>query len=208
MVSLETIPFWEGFGTGAALIIAIGPQNAFVLKQGLQKNHVFLTACLCFLIDCFLITLGVTGVGAFLTTDPFFMKVSCWGGAFFLFYYGLRSFRSVISSHHLKLDGSKTKPSFRATILTLLALGFLNPHAYLDAVLLLGSIGSSFPQEQRASFTCGALLASLLWFFSLAYGARFLNPLFKNPKSWKVLDFLIGCLMWGIGAHLIFKFWS
>jgi len=200
------IPFIEGLGTGAALIIAIGAQNAFVLKQGILKNHIFPTVLICALIDALLIALGVGGFGMFLTSSTFLLGCARWGGSAFLVYYGFRSFRAVFKTDALNLDTDSSHPDLKASITTILALSLLNPHVYLDTVVLLGSIGSQFARQERLLFASGAIVASFLWFFSLGYGARFLAPLFKKPLAWKVLDFAIGVVMWVIAYSLIAGF--
>lgn len=197
-------PFLEGCGTGAGLIIAIGAQNAFVLKQGILKNQVFATALFCAVTDAFLISIGVAGFGELLSLNPILLLVAKWGGAAFLFYYGIRSFRSVFSDHTLKINKKGPgHPSLKESILVLCALSFLNPHVYLDTVVLLGTIGAQFEGMNRLFFTLGAISASFIWFFGMCYGARYLAPLFGKPSSWKILDFLIGCIMWGIAISLV-----
>lgn len=196
-------PFVEGCGTGAGLIIAIGAQNAFVLKQGILKNHVFVTVFICACIDALLISIGVGGFGIILTSNAFLLAIARWGGAAFLFYYGFRSFRAVLKSESLKLESSPERPDLKMSLVTALALSLLNPHVYLDTVILLGSIGAQFPDSERVFFALGAMLASFIWFFALGYGARYLGPLFQKPLAWKVLDFLIGCIMWAIALFLV-----
>lgn len=198
MIALDnfcTAPFWEGCATGAGLIIAIGAQNAFVLKQGIMKNHVFATVFICCLIDAILIALGVGGFGAFLTSSPLLLNVAKWGGVGFLVLYGLRSFWAVLKTESLTVEGGRERPDLKASILMILAFSLLNPHVYLDAVLLLGSIGAQFPQYERPFFALGAIVVSFVWFFSMGYGARFLAPLFAKPLSWKILDVVTGAIM-------------
>lgn len=197
-------PFLEGCGTGAGLIVAIGAQNAFVLKQGLMKNHVFVTAIVCALADSILISLGVGGFGKIIVCNPYLMEMARWGGVAFLLWYGFRSFRAVFKSNSLHIDRmSSERPGLKLTIVTLLMVSFLNPHCYLDAVVLLGSIGSQYPESERFYFALGAIVASFIWFFVLCYGARYLAPLFSKPIAWKILDFFIGCIMWWIAVTLI-----
>ncbi len=196
-------PFLEGYAASAGLIIAIGAQNAFVLKQGILKNHVFITALLCAVLDALLIGLGVGGFESLLAANAILLTCAKWGGAAFLFYYGFRSFRAVFRSVSLELDASRRAPGFQETIVTILALTLLNPHAYLDTVILLGSISAQVPAPERLFFALGAVLASFMWFFTVSYVARFLAPLFRNPLSWKILDFLVGCTMWGIALALL-----
>lgn len=198
-------PMIEGFGIGAGLIIAIGAQNAFVLKQGILKNHVFITVLLCAVIDAILIILGVGGFGQILVSSSLLLSLARWGGAAFLIYYGLRSFRAVFKTESLKLKvGQQDHSDFKQTVVTVLALSLLNPHVYLDTVVLLGSISAQFPAFERFYFAIGAIIASITWFFSMGYGARYLAPLFKKPLAWKILDFIIGCVMWAIALTLVF----
>lgn len=199
-------PFLQGCGTSAALIIAIGAQNVFALKQGILKNHIFTTALIFSLTDALLIALGVGGFGTILTQNTMILSMARWGGAAFLAWYGFRSFRAVFQNSSLNLEEGfiPDRPDFKTTIATILILSFLNPHVYLDTVLLLGSIGAQFPPYERVLFGIGAMMISFIWFFVLAYGAQYLAPLFKKPISWKILDFLTGCMMWIIAFSLIF----
>lgn len=201
-----SLPFLKGCFTTASLIIAIGAQNAFVLKQGLLRNKVFVTALFCFLVDATLICIGVGGFGSLLTGSALLLSIAKWGGAAFLFWYGYRSFRSVFKSESLNVQNAKgpERPNLKQTLLTLAAVSFLNPHVYLDTVLLIGSIGSQFESSGRTFFACGAMLTSLFWFFGLCYGARLLAPIFQKDLSWKILDGLVGLMMWLIAFSLIF----
>lgn len=196
--------FCEGFGSGAGLIIAIGAQNAFVLKQGILRRHLFITAVICSLIDILLITAGVLGLGAMITGIPLLMIAVTIGGSIFLIVYGIRSFLTAWKPKVLN-DGVETKNpvTLKATILTLLAFSLLNPHVYLDTVILLGSIGARHPVSQRISFITGASTASVLWFFGLAYGSAVLTPLFRKKLTWRILNLLIGCVMLLIAVKLI-----
>lgn len=198
-------PLVKGFGTGGALIIAIGAQNAFVLKQGILKNHVFATVLICAVTDAALILIGLGGFGKILTSSPFLLELARWGGVAFLLYYGFRSFRAVFKTESLTFAlNKKNLPSLKASLTTALALSLLNPHVYLDTVVLLGSIGAQFPAWERPYFALGAILASFSWFFSMGYGARYLGPLFQKSLSWKILDFIIGCIMTILALTLIF----
>ena len=191
----------QGLAVGMSLIIAIGAQNAFVLKQGLKKQFVFWVCFVCALSDSILIVLGVSGFSKVLQHYPEIIQFSKWAGALFLFCYGfqhaLRAFKSQqgleaspIEKHHLV-----------NIILLCLALTWLNPHVYLDTVILLGTIASRV--TDKLAFALGAVLSSFIFFFSLGYGARVLQPLFAKPLSWKILDILIGVVMWGIAASLL-----
>ena len=201
------LPFLKGFFTGAGLIIGIGAQNAFVLKQGLKKNHVFVTALFCTLADMLLIGLGVGGLADIFTLNWILLFIAKWGGAAFLFWWGFRAFRSMFKSESLQAQNAHepSSHSLKKTLLILAALSFLNPHVYLDAVILLGSIGAQFEKIERPFFAIGAMVASVCWFFGLCYGARFLAPLMKSQKSWKIIDFITGCIMWGIALSILFK---
>ena len=204
MFAFSSNTFLEGLSIGASLIIAIGAQNAFVLKQGILRKYVFITALICSLIDGALITAGVFGLGAIITRIPILMIVATIGGSLFLIVYGIRS---LISVYKPKILNDAVVPKglgdLHATILTLLAFSFLNPHVYLDTVVLLGGIGARHPQAQRLSFVTGAASASVIWFFGLAYGSSILTPLFKKKLTWRILDFIIGCIMLFIAFKLI-----
>ena len=196
--------FSEGLGIGAGLIIAIGAQNAFVLRQGILRQHLFITAAICSLIDILLITSGVLGLGAVITGIPILMMTVAIGGSIFLILYGIRSLGAAWKPKVLDNFSIVEHPATRkATILTLLAFSLLNPHVYLDTVLLLGSIGARHPLTQRFSFIAGASTASILWFFGLAYGSAILTPLFQKKITWRILDLLIGGVMFWIAFQLI-----
>ena len=198
-------PYIEGLGLGATLIIAIGAQNAFVLRQGLRSQHVFITALICALCDALLISLGVAGLGVVISEMPVLLSVATWGGVAFLFGYGLRSFASAFKASALDAESGSEQAgtTIRSTVLTVLAFSLLNPHVYLDTVILLGGIGARHPIDERLGFVLGASTASVLWFFGLAYGAALIAPLFLRPITWRVLDTLVGCVMWLIAAGLI-----
>lgn len=194
----------QGFGLGAGLIIAIGAQNAFVLRQGLKKQQLFLTAAICTLCDALLISLGTAGVGTLIASTPVLTTIATWGGTLFLLYYGFRSFRSALHPGTLDTGPEQTdRPNTRTTILMVLALSLLNPHAILDTVVLVGSVGAHYPGQTRIFFALGAVFASFTWFFSLSYGAGWLAPLFRRPLAWRMLDVLVGCVMWMIAISLL-----
>lgn len=192
----------KGFGMGAGLIVAIGAQNAFVLSSSLRNQHVVVVAALCILIDAALIVAGVWGLGALLQQFPALLEIATWGGVLFLCVYGFLAFRRALHPSQLHANSS-TAPTIKAAVLTTLALSLLNPHVYLDTVILLGSIGGQLPKPQPAWFALGAALASLTWFSLLAWGGRRLAPWFANPHSWRVLDLLVGVTMWVIALSLL-----
>ena len=193
--------FFPGFALGLTLILAIGAQNAFVLRQGLRLQHVFWVCLTCALSDAVLIAAGVAGFGALATAVPWFETLMRYGGAAFLIWYGFQNARSAWQGGHARAADGAAQTSLRRTILTLLALTWLNPHVYLDTVVLLGSVAAQY--EDRVSFAIGAMTASFVFFFTLGYGARRLAPLFARPQAWRVLDLCVGLLMWAIAAALI-----
>ncbi len=196
-----TTAFIPGFLLGLSLILAIGAQNAFVLRQGLRREHVFAVALTCALSDAILITAGVTGFGVLVTAVPWLAPVMRFGGAAFLLFYGLKSLWSAWR-HPGALDTAADQgKSLDRTLLMCLAFTWLNPHFYLDTVVLLGSISAGYGAA-RAAFGAGAAGASFLFFFALAYGARLLAPLFARRRAWQVLDAIIGCVMWSIAWSL------
>ncbi|MCT4555621.1 MAG: LysE/ArgO family amino acid transporter [Pelagimonas sp.] len=195
-----TQTFFAGFALGLSLILAIGAQNAFVLRQGLRRMHVLPVVLVCALSDALLIAAGVAGFGALAEAVPgleFWMRIF---GAAFLLWYGARTLLSAWRGG-ATLEAASGSQSLRAAVLTCLALTWLNPHVYLDTVVLLGAISAQY--EARVVFAIGAMSASFVFFFSLGYGARALAPVFARPRAWQVLDLLIGLTMWAIAAKLL-----
>lgn len=193
--------FLPGFALSLTLILAIGAQNAFVLRQGLRREHVFWVCLTCGVTDALLIIAGVAGFGALSTALPWFETLMRYGGAAFLLWYGFLNARSAWRGGAALEAATTGGQSLRATILTLLALTVLNPHVYLDTVVLIGSISAQYPD--RLAFGAGATSASIVFFFALGYGARLLSPLFAKPVSWRILDTIIALTMWSIAAKLI-----
>ncbi|MFF2993769.1 LysE/ArgO family amino acid transporter [Streptomyces sp. NPDC057950] len=190
-----------GFGTGLSLIVAIGAQNAFVLRQGIRRDAVFAVVGICAVSDAALIALGVGGVGALVVARPEALTVVGLVGGGFLLVYGVLAARRVLRPGALEAAGGATG-SWRRTVLTCLALTWLNPHVYLDTVFLLGSLAAD-RGPFRWTFGLGAALASLCWFAALGFGARLLGRLLSRPSSWRVLDALVAATMIGMGALLI-----
>ncbi|WP_290698593.1 LysE/ArgO family amino acid transporter [Amphritea sp.] len=201
LFSLPT-PFFTGLATSAGLIIAIGAQNAFVLSQGVRREHHWPIAALCSFIDAVLITLGIAGMGVLIGQSEVTLQLITWGGALFLFWYGANALRSAFRDEVLDLSENQFS-GLRSALLTTLALSLLNPHVYLDTVVLLGGIGGQYPEYDRYWFGAGAALFSFLWFFSLSLGARWLAPLFRRPVSWRVLDGLVCLMMWALAGLLL-----
>lgn len=199
------IVFLNGFTLCAGLIVAIGAQNAYVLRQGLKREHVFATASICFLCDATLIIIGTIGSGTLSSKIPELTNIALWAGAVFLLFYGLYSFKSAFAPAAIDINKLDIQPtSLWSNVLTALALSLLNPHAYLDNVVLVGGLAAQYTVSQRIFFALGAMLASLIWFFALAYGAVWLTPFFQRPSAWRILDIIIGCIMWFIAVLLIF----
>jgi L-lysine exporter family protein LysE/ArgO len=200
--------FWHacasGFGLGASLIIAIGAQNAYVLRQGLKREHVGMVVSVCALIDIVLIALGVGGMGALITRVPVLLDVVKYAGAAFVFLYGLRALHSAWKGPgHLDATNANGAQSALAVGTTVVTLSLLNPHVYLDTVVLLGAIGGRNSWPANAWFALGAMTASVIWFAALGYGARLLQPIFEKDLAWRILDVLIGCVMWWIAWTLL-----
>lgn len=191
-----------GFGVGLSLIVAIGAQNAFVLRQGLQRAHVLAVVVVCALSDAVLIVAGVAGVGAVIDRFPTALAVVRIGGAVFLFCYAMIAFNRARRPAALSV-GTDEAGSLGVALATVLALTWLNPHVYLDTVVFLGSIGNQQGGDLRWWFAMGAALASIVWFAGLGYGSRLLAPLFAKPSAWRVLDIVIGMVMLAIAVSLV-----
>ena len=191
-----------GLGFGLSLIVAIGAQNAFVLRQGLLRQHVLPVVLVCALSDAVLIAAGVAGAGVLLESAPGLLRVVGYAGAAFLIGYGLLAARRAFRPAALTAEGAAPRRSLGATVATVLALTWFNPHVYLDTVVLLGSIANTHG-DSRWWFAAGAVLGSLLWFFALGFGARLLQPVFARPSAWRVLDAVIAVVMWALAASLL-----
>ena len=194
--------YLQGFAIGLSLIVAIGAQNTFVLKQGLKKQAVFWVCFVCALSDSILVVLGITGFATVIQLYPELVGFAKWAGAVFLLWYGLQHVIQAFKSNQSLHAGSQNEIQLSKIIIVCLALTWLNPHVYLDTVVLIGSISTQFEQT-KLYFTLGVITASWLFFFSLGYGARVLIPVFANPKAWKVLDVVIALIMWSIAISLI-----
>jgi L-lysine exporter family protein LysE/ArgO len=190
-----------GFGTSLSLIIAIGAQNAFVLRQGLRRDAVLTVVLICSISDAVLIILGVGGVGAVVTAWPCALTMIGLVGGGFLLCYGFLAARRALRPAAFTLTGMGTSSTRRA-VFTCLALTWLNPHVYLDTVLLLGSVAAG-RGDLRWWFAAGAVLGSMTWFVALGFGARLLSGFFARPSSWRVLDGLIATTMVALGAMLV-----
>lgn len=199
---IDSSVYVTGLMMGLSLIVAIGAQNAFVLRQGLRKEHVLTVVLACAISDAFLIVLGVTSFQKIALVMPWLDPVMRYGGAAFLFWYGAKSLYSAIRSSGALASSEISASTHTKTLMTCLALTWLNPHVYLDTVMLLGTISTRFPGKEF-SFAAGAVTASFLFFFTLGYGAAWLRPIFAKPSSWRVLELLIAAVMWLIAIKLI-----
>jgi len=196
------IAFLPGLLTGLSLIIAIGAQNAFVIRQGLTKKHVLLVVAICAISDALLILLGVAGLGALISELPWLLEIIRWFGVAYLTWFGIRSIRSAFKTQVLDASGVQSA-SAKTVVLSVLGFTFLNPHVYLDTVILLGSIGNQFGQD-KWWFALGAAVASVLWFSSIGFGAKAASRFMAKPVFWKVLDLVIAAVMFGIAILLAF----
>ncbi|MDR0283852.1 MAG: LysE/ArgO family amino acid transporter [Propionibacteriaceae bacterium] len=192
-----------GLGAGLTLIVAIGAQNAFVLRQGLRGEHVFPVVAVCALSDIGLISAGTAGLEWLAGFAAWTLPVMTWGGVAFLVAYGALSLRRAWRGGSL-VEAGGTKRGLGPVLATTLALTWLNPHVYLDTVLLLGSLAQAHAPHQWW-FAIGAMAGSCLWFPALGYGARLLRPVFASPTAWRVLDIAIALVMWGIAASLVWR---
>lgn len=195
--------FLNGLGLGFGLIVAIGAQNAYVLRQGLRREHVFAVAAVCAVCDAVLIVVGIAGMGALVRQSETLLHIVTWAGAAFLAAYGVLAARRALRPAALAPDADTARRSLPATLAAVTGFSLLNPHVYLDTVVLVGSIGGIYAGSAQAAFGAGAVAASFLWFFGLAYGARLLTPVFARPAAWRMLDLAIAAVMWTIAASLI-----
>lgn len=194
-----------GFLTGAGLIMAIGTQNAFVLRQGLQRSHVGLVVGICALGDIVLILSGVAGIGTLVHEWPDLLQVLRFGGAAFLAWYGLQAAQRAWKGTGGLMAGQGSEGSRRRILLSCLAFTFLNPHVYLDTMVLLGSLSTPYPGHLQWAFAFGACAASVCWFLALGFGARLLQPVFRQPQAWRVLDGSIAVFMFALCILLLLR---
>ncbi|MCK9752277.1 LysE/ArgO family amino acid transporter [Pseudomonas syringae pv. syringae] len=196
---------WQSYLNGlliaAGLIMAIGTQNAFVLAQGLRREHHVAVAMLCIVCDAILVAAGVFGLANVLAQNPMLLAVARWGGVIFLSWYGLQALRRACSRQSLEHSAAVGRKSLRTVLLSALAVTLLNPHVYLDTVLLIGSLGAQ--QGVPGAYVAGAASASLLWFSSLALGAAWLAPWLARPATWRMLDLMIAVMMFSVAVQLI-----
>ena len=191
--------YFTGLALGLGLILAIGAQNAFVLAHSLRRQHHVMIAFTCFACDALLISAGVFGLASLIASSEWLVQLTRWGGAGFLFVYGALALRRALYPQVLAAE-STTAPSRKRILLTTLAITFLNPHVYLDTVVLLGSLGAQ--QSSRGAFALGAATGSFLWFFGLALGAAYFARWLARPLTWRVIDLTVAVMMFWIGWGL------
>ncbi|MBL3685536.1 amino acid transporter [Leucobacter zeae] len=197
------LPLLIGAGSGLSLIVAIGAQNAFVLRQGIRREHVLPVVLICGLTDAVLELLGVAGIGFVVERAPVVLEIVRWGGVVFLLWYAWTAARRALRPEVL-VAGDGEGGSLKRTVLACLAITYLNPHVYLDTMVLMGSIGNAQGDPGKWWFVLGGALASIAWFFLLGYGARALTRFFATPRSWRILDGIVAVTMVVIAARLVF----
>ena len=193
--------YLNGLLVAAGLIMAIGTQNAFVLAQSLRREHHLPVAALCVVCDALLVAAGVFGLATVLAHSPMLLSITRWGGAAFLLWYGSKALRRAFSRQTLHEGHSAGVRSLKAVLSSALAVTLLNPHVYLDTVLLIGTLGAQ--QTAPSAYVAGAASASLLWFFTLAIGAAWLAPWLARPATWRLIDLLVAIMMFVVAGQLI-----
>ena len=196
------LAFLPGFFAGLGLIVAIGAQNAFVIRQGLTRQHVFVVVAICAIADAALIALGIAGLGAIIQGLPWLLEGVRWFGVAYLTWFGIKSVRSAFKNEVMDISGAQTT-SLKKVVAAVLGFTLLNPHVYLDTVILLGSISNQFA-EDRWVFGLGAMTASIVWFSSIGFGAKAASRFMSKPIFWRVLDSLIAVVMFSIAFYLAF----
>lgn len=202
MTSALLPAFAKGFALSAGLIVAIGAQNMFVLRQGLKREHVWPIVLFCAAADAALIVAGVSGLGSVLAQVPGLSLALALGGAAFLSWYGVSALRRAANPSALIVE-RQASISLGTALAGTAAFTFLNPHVYIDTVMLMGAVGANLPPAERPLFMAGAAIASFAWFASLGFGARFLAPLFARPAAWRALDLAIGVMMMALAISLL-----
>lgn len=193
----------KGFTLALSMIIPIGSQNSMLLTQGINKNHHLMTAGLFIVYDAMLISLGVLGGGLILSSNDMLFTLLTWGGIMFLLAYGAMSFKSAFTGFKASADNVINKKSFKLVIITSLVVTFLNPHAYIDTVMVIGSVGGQYTGDAKIYFLIGAISGSIVWFSTLALGAAKLSVQLSKPKVKSTIDFIIGLVMWFIAWSLL-----
>ncbi|GKW24919.1 arginine exporter ArgO [Pectobacterium polonicum] len=200
--------FLQGVLLGAAMILPLGPQNAFVMNQGIRRQYHLMVALLCALSDVVLITAGIFGGSALLSQSSLLLGAVTWGGVAFLLWFGWGAMKTAFSKNIALVSAEVMKQSRWRIIATMLAVTWLNPHVYLDTFVVLGSLGSQFTQDDRGWFALGTITASFTWFFALALLAAWLAPWLNTPRVQRVINVFVGVVMWGIALQLARHGWQ
>ncbi|QPI43679.1 arginine exporter ArgO [Pectobacterium aroidearum] len=200
--------FLQGALLGAAMILPLGPQNAFVMNQGIRRQYHLMVALLCALSDMVLITAGIFGGSALLSQSSLLLGAVTWGGVAFLLWFGWGAMKTAFSKNIVLASAEVMKQSRWRIIATMLAVTWLNPHVYLDTFVVLGSLGSQFAGDARSWFALGTMMASFTWFFALALLASWLAPWLNTPRVQRVINFFVGVVMWGIALQLARHGWQ
>lgn len=201
--------FINGLIIALGLIVAIGPQNAYVIRKGLRKRHVFLVTTLCFLSDALLIALGAAGVGALLKEGSLATHLMSLAGGIFLLWYGSLSLKDAIHPKTMtrrdieEAGKSAHGKQWPVVVLTVLAFTYLNPHVYIDTLVVLGGLAAKYEWPARLYFTTGAIAGSGIWFYGIGYGAGFFSKTFENPKAWRLLDLFVWAVVWSAAVYLL-----
>ena len=193
---------FQGFILGLGMIIPIGAQNAYILGRGINRNHHLLAASICIIFDIVLIAAGIFGASELISSNEVLLLLITWGGVLFLFVYGALSFKAVYLNNYERMITENLFKSRKVVIATIFAVSLLNPHVYIDTLVILGSVGSQFEGQGKLSFAAGTMLASIIWFYSLATGAAKMGPFLSQPKILRGIDFVVGCIMWAIAFSL------
>ncbi len=201
-------PFIQGLGLGLGMIVPIGAQNAYLINQGIRRNFHLLAATVCLICDVMLIGLGIFGAGEFLSRNPLALQIMTVAGIIFLSVYGTSSFKKALKGVTTSVEGSNTAifRGKRGVLLGALAVTLLNPHAYLDTMVILGSVGNQMEQELRLAFALGTFSASFIWFFSLSSAAAKFAPWLSKPGIQRIIDFIVAFIMWAIALSLVKQF--
>ncbi|MBN3124777.1 arginine exporter ArgO [Pectobacterium brasiliense] len=200
--------YLQGVLLGAAMILPLGPQNAFVMNQGIRRQYHLMVALLCALSDMVLIAAGIFGGSALLSQSSLLLGTVTWGGVAFLLWFGWGAMKTAFSKNIALASAEVMKQSRWRIIATMLAVTWLNPHVYLDTFVVLGSLGSQFADDARSWFALGTMTASFTWFFALALLASWLAPWLNTPRVQRVINFFVGVVMWGIALQLARHGWQ
>lgn len=194
--------YFQGFALSAAMILPLGPQNAFVMSQGIRRQYHMMVAGLCALSDIILICAGIFGGSALLSQSRLLLILVTWGGVAFLLWYGWGAFRAALSASEVQAGSEAVQQSRWRLVVTMLAVTWLNPHVYLDTFVVLGSLGGQLAADVRSWFALGAVSASVVWFFSLAWLASWMAPWLSTPRAQRIINILVGIIMWTIAFQL------